>query len=106
MELIRLQIRSLILEKRKGWIVLWGLFLGLAILGTCGPTPGSVEGFIYTKLSIREHLLGLPEVVLQVLLFSLAIYYWYKRPSKLWDIIMGIILILIMLMSISSFIFA
>ncbi len=96
-------IKEIIVEKSKGWLILWGLFLGLAILGTSGPTPGSVEGVIYTTVSLKEHLFGLPEVVLQTLILSLGIYNWYKKPSKIWNIAMGILVIVIMFMSLGGY---
>lgn len=98
--------KNVFIEKDKGWLKLWGLFIGLAILGTSGPTPGSIEGIIYTKISIIEHLLSLPEIVVQTLLFSSGVYYWYKKPSKIWDIVMSILVILIVLLSLSGFLLA
>lgn len=92
-------IRETILETKRGWLKLWLLFLGLAILGTVGPSPGSLEGIIYTKLPLRYHLWGLPEVLFQTLFFSYALYSWYQRPTKVWNIIMSIGVILIILMS-------
>jgi hypothetical protein len=51
--------RRVILDEERGWLKLWGLFLGLAILSTAGPAPGSVEGLIYTRVSAVEQILGL-----------------------------------------------
>lgn len=95
-------IQEVFLKKDKGWVTLWMLFLGLAILGTAGPTPGSFEGIIYTKIPIGYQLFGLPEVVLQTLLFSLMVFYWYKKPSKKWNIFVGIGVALIVLMSLAG----
>ena len=58
-----------ILRRKNSVLLLWGLFVGFAILGTAGPSPGSLEGIIYTKLPISLQLMGLPEVVIQTLLF-------------------------------------
>jgi hypothetical protein len=77
-------IRYCFLKREQGWFYLWALFIGLAILGTAGPSPGSLEGMIFTRLSIRYHLLGLPEVLLQILLFSLFVIQWYQRPGPWW----------------------
>lgn len=82
-------VRASFLEAKKGWLKLWSLFIGLAILGTAGPSPGSLEGVVYTQLPLAYHLWGLPEVVIQTLLFSLAVVYWYKKPSKVWNITMA-----------------
>lgn len=99
-------IRNTFIEEEKGWLKLWGLFVGLAILGTAGPTPGSIEGMIYTKVSFAEHIFGLPEVIIQTLLFSVLVYYWYKRPSRVWNIVMGILFGLTVFFSTLGYIFA
>ena len=91
-------IRSAFLGTERGWLHLWLLFVGLAILGTAGPSPGSLEGLIYTRLPFLYHVYGLPEVVLQTLVFSLMLTYWYKRPSPWWNRIMVPFVILIMVM--------
>ena len=41
-----------------------------------------VEGMVYTQLPIADHLWGLPEVIIQTMLFSFAVVFWYKKPSK------------------------
>jgi hypothetical protein len=61
-----------------------GLLLGLAILSTAGPAPGSVEGLIYTKVPPLDQLLGLREVVAQTLAFSWLLVAWYQRPHRAW----------------------
>jgi hypothetical protein len=94
--------REVILESRHGWLKLWGLFLGLAIFSTAGPAAGSVEGMIYTKVPIIEQLTGLWEVVLQTLLCSLLFAAWYRKPTRVWNVCMGILVGLIVLMSVSG----
>jgi len=71
--------RNFLHQQRNGWLLLWSLFLGLAIFGTCGAAPGSIEGVIYTKLPFSFHLVGLPEITLQTLVFSIWLIYWDKR---------------------------
>lgn len=100
--LILWPIRDSFLEEKKGWLNLWLLFIGLAILGTAGPAPGSLEGMVYTQLPIADHLWGLPEVIIQTMLFSFAVVFWYKKPSKVWNIIMAIFVLLIVLMSLAG----
>jgi len=94
--------REPILNHKNGWLILWGLFLGLAIFGPVGPAPGSIEGMVYTKLPLTYHLFGLPEVLFQTLFFSLGVYYWYAKPGKVWTIPMTIALVLIILMSLAG----
>jgi hypothetical protein len=100
--LILWPVKDTFLKTERGWLKLWLLFLGLAVLGTAGPAPGSIEGIFYTRLPLQYHLWGLPEVVFQTLLFSLAVFYWYKKPSKKWNIFMVIGVILIGLMSLAG----
>jgi hypothetical protein len=84
------------LFQKYGWLKLWGLLVGLSILSTTGPAPGSVEGMIYTKIPWVTQLKGYLEVVPQTLLFSVFLYYWYRRPGKIWNIV-SITLIIILL---------
>ncbi|MFI5184497.1 MAG: hypothetical protein ACHQNV_08865 [Vicinamibacteria bacterium] len=73
----------------QGWLKLWGLLMGLAIFSTAGAAPGSVEGMIYTKIPVAHHLLGLPEVLLQTLAFSLLLHAWHRHPGRAWSVVMG-----------------
>jgi hypothetical protein len=90
------------LTRRHGTMILWGLFVGLAILGTAGPSPGSMEGMIYTRLPMPLHLFGLPEVLLQTLLFSAGLVAWYRRPSRWKNAAAGIAVGLIVLSSLAG----
>jgi hypothetical protein len=78
------------LERRRGGLLLWSLFLGLSILGQVGPSPGSLEAIIYTKVPLIGHLTTLPEVVLQTFLFSTGLIAWCRRPSRWKNIATGI----------------
>lgn len=75
-------LRSIIFERKYGWLILWNLFIMIGILGTAAAAPGSMEGVIYSKLPIYFHLIGLPEMVLQTLTFSLILIWWVNRPAK------------------------
>jgi len=94
--------KSVFLESKIGWLKLWFLFLGLAILGTTGPAPGSFEGIIYTNFPVMDQIIGLRETVFQTLVFSLLVYYWYKYPIRIWNILSIIIVTLILLMIIAG----
>jgi hypothetical protein len=63
------------------------------------PAPGSFEGFIYTRLTLFEHIIGLPETLLFSLLFSLGVYFWYRKPKKIWNIVSLVLITLVVLMS-------
>ena len=77
-------LRSVLFAERRGWLILWWLLLALGVLSTFGPAPGSVEGLIYTVIPPRAQLLGLWEVLLQSLLFSVVLFHWVTRPEKRW----------------------
>jgi len=100
--LILYPFASHFIRRSKGILLLWGLFLGLAILGTAGPSPGSLEGMLYTKLSLRLHLFGLPEVILQTLLFSIGLVTWCRKPARWKNIASGIGVALVLLMSVAG----
>lgn len=76
--------RRVFLTAPRGWLLLWGLFLGLAILSPVGPAPGSVEGFIYTKVPAGQQLIGYFEALPQTLAFALLVYWWHQKPARAW----------------------
>ena len=95
-------MKDFFINNKKGWLTLWLLFVGLAILGTTGPVSSSIEGLIYTKIPVYYQLLGLPEVLLQTFAFSYFLVYWYKHPKKVWNIVMGICCVIILLMGLAG----
>jgi hypothetical protein len=94
--------RRVFLDAPRGWLLLWGLLLGLAIFGTAGPAPGSIEGFLYTTIPPLEQVGGLREVVAQTLLFSWLLVAWYRRPSRAWAIVLYGLSALVVLMSVAG----
>lgn len=88
------------LFQKYGWFKLWIVIVGLSILSTAGPTPGSIEGIIYTKIPIGVQLKGYLEVLPQTLLFSVWIFYWHKSTRKLWNVIAIILVSIIFAFSI------
>lgn len=77
-------LRRVLFGERRGWLILWWLLLALGVLSTFGPSPGSVEGLIYTIIPPLDQILGLWEVLLQSLLFSFILFYWVNHPEKRW----------------------
>lgn len=63
-------------NEKKGWLYLWILFLGFAIIAPVGPSPGSIEGLVYTIVPLEISLSGWPEGILQTLAFSYIVYKW------------------------------
>jgi hypothetical protein len=77
-------LREVVFDRPRGWLVLWGLFVALGIVSTFGPAPGSIEGMIYTVISIPHQLRGLPEVVIQSALLAFGVAYLVNHPEKRW----------------------
>jgi hypothetical protein len=86
------------LFKEYGWAKLWFIIICLSILSTTGPTPGSIEGLIYTNISVISQMEGYFEVLPQTLLFSLFVFYWYNQPKRLWNILSIILVSLIVIL--------
>jgi hypothetical protein len=95
--LILYPFREVFLERKRGWLRLLLLIGGLSIFAPQIPGPGTFEGLIYTKLSLADHLAGLPETITYSLLFSAFLPLWHSKPKKLWNALAGIALGLIAL---------
>jgi hypothetical protein len=87
LSIILFPFRSIILEGRSGWAKLLLLIGGLTIFAPQVPGPGTFEGLIYTRISIPEHLMGLPETFAYSILFAVILYSWNKHPRKAWNVI-------------------
>jgi hypothetical protein len=77
-------LRENLFNRKYGWLTMWGLLVIIGIFSTYGPTPGSIEGVLYTQVPLWAHLRGLPEVVLQSFAYSLVLYYWVNHPKQRW----------------------
>ena len=85
-------LRSALFGVRHGWLRIWMLLVAFGILGTFGPSPGSLEGIFYTTLSWSAHARGLPEVLLQSLALSGLVFAWVGHPERKW--LTGILVVL------------
>ena len=91
-------LREPFFGKKRGWLVMWLTLVVLGIIGTFGPTPGSLEGMFFTIFPLWVHLRGLPEVLLQSLFLSLLLFYWVNHPEKRWlNWVLGITFFILML---------
>jgi hypothetical protein len=72
-------LRGFLIEKKRGWLTLWGLLVTIGILSTPAASPGSIEGMLYSKLPMWYHLIGYPEIVLQTLVFSIWLVWWERQ---------------------------
>ena len=91
--------RTVFLERKFGWLYLWGIFLALAILAPASAAPGSIEGFVYTNLPISFHLIYLPEIILQTFAFSWLFVVWEHHQVKKLTIPLVVVFFLILLMN-------
>lgn len=76
--------RDLIFGERRGWLLLGSLLVGIGILNTYGPAPGSIEGMIYTVIPIPDQLAGWLEVIPQALLYAFVLHAWITYPDRRW----------------------
>lgn len=72
-------LRGFLIERKRGWLTLWGLLVTIGILSTPAASPGSIEGMLYSKLPMWYHLIGYPEIVLQTLAFSIWLVWWERQ---------------------------
>ncbi len=77
-------LRDVFFAKKNGWLVMWIVLVLLGIFSTFGPTPGSIEGLIYTTLPVSGQIFGLTEVLVQSFLLSFVLFYWVNHPEKRW----------------------
>lgn len=85
-------LRKILFHQKNGWLITWWVLVALGILSTFGPSPGSIEGLIYTRIPLSDQLTGLLEIVPQAFLLSAVLYYWVNHPEKRWlNWVMGVI---------------
>jgi len=77
-------LRANLFQNKYGWLTMWGLLAVLGIFSTYGPTPGSIEGLLYTQVPLASHLRGLPEVLLQSFVYALVLHAWVDHAEKRW----------------------
>ena len=102
--LILLPLRKTFFEEKHGLIKLGITIVGLSLLSTIGPSIGSFEGYIYTKIPYMYQIMGYPEAILYVLLFvgilGLSIKYAHRKITTALSIVF---VLLISLASIMGF---
>lgn len=91
--------RSVFIGQRSGWWKLWLLLFGLSYLLTLSPAIGSFEGLIYTNIPPGYHLVGLPEIILYISLFTFTLLKWYAWPRKAVNVVAIVLMILILFFS-------
>ncbi len=64
------------MSRQNGWLLLFGLVIGLKVFPAIFTVPESLS------LMLAEAAIGLPEIIAQTLVFSLAFYAWEKRSNR------------------------
>jgi hypothetical protein len=77
-------LREPFFGRKNGWLLMWLTLVVIGIIGPFGPTPGSLEGMLFTTFPWSVHLRALPEVLLQSLLLSSILFYWVNHPQSRW----------------------
>jgi hypothetical protein len=77
-------LRRAFLERSNGWVLLWWVLVALGVISAFGAAPGSIEGLVYTRISVPHQLIGLPEVVVQSFALALGLVYWVNHPRNRW----------------------
>lgn len=67
---------STYMRKKQGWLLLFGLLLGLKVLTAMFVIPESLS------LMVAEIMVGVPEIIVQTLVFALVFFTWEKRISR------------------------
>ncbi|MDR2963765.1 MAG: hypothetical protein LBU90_09075 [Bacteroidales bacterium] len=80
--LVLLPLRKTFFEEKYGLLQLGLLILGLSLFSTIGPTSGSFDGFIYTKIPVPVQILGYPEAIFYVALFVVILHITQKYAHK------------------------
>lgn len=91
---VLLPLKKSFIDEKYGYLKLALLVLGLSAISPIGPAPGSFEGIIYTVLPLQYHLLGIPETLLYVALFTLFLRFSYRREKR-WVFVLSIVFVCI-----------
>jgi len=85
--LVLYPLRKAFFEEDKGYLKLGLVFLGLTVLGTFGPAPGSFDGYIFTNFPLAINLLGYPEALIWIIslvgILKISNKYEHKRIVKI-----------------------
>ena len=100
LSIILFPFSSIFINTKNGWLKFWLLSFGLSYLFTFSAAVGSFEGIIYTNFPIKYHLLGIPEFITYMTLFTLILWIWYSKNKKWFNFISVIFITLVVLTSI------
>jgi hypothetical protein len=100
--LVILPLRKAFFEEKHGLLKLGLIIIGFSLLSTIGPTLGSFDGYIFTKVPYKYQIWGYPEAIIYVLLFigilKVSIKYGHKKIITVLSIIIMLLIILMGMM--------
>ena len=72
-------------EREYGWFTMWVVMVVIGMFCTFGPSPGSIEGLIYSTVPLSLQFGGGSiETFAQALSLSVVVFYWVRQPDKPW----------------------
>lgn len=91
--------RDRLFGRANGWLTAWILLVFVGILSTFGPSPGSIEGLVYTRIPLAAQLGGLVEILFQSFIFSVIAVYWIRHADVKWmNRLLEIVFVVILLL--------
>jgi len=96
--MILLPLRKVFFEEKRGLLKLGVIVFGMSLLSTIGPTMGSFDGYIYTKVPVLYQILGYPEAVVYTLLFigllALSAKYRHRKIITILSVVSTVLIVL------------
>jgi uncharacterized protein (DUF486 family) len=80
--LILFPFYNTIIKSNYAWLKLFLLIWGFSLIGSVAPIPGSIEGLIYTDLSLSQHLIAAVKITIQIFVFSWFFVKWENRTER------------------------
>ena len=72
-------------ERKFGWLTMWIAMVVMGMICTFGPSPGSIEGLIYSTLPLSVQIGGGSiETFAQAFSLSVVLFYWVRKSENLW----------------------
>jgi hypothetical protein len=65
-----------------GGLAIAGLYLLIGQFACPGTSPGSIEGFVYTRLPLDFQFAVMPEIIGQGLALGYLVYFWERYTSR------------------------
>jgi len=84
--IVLLMIKDSVIDTNFGFLKLFSILIIVGLYNTYGPSPGSIEGFIYIKpdgeITFRQSIGGHIEIFIQIFIFSVIVT---TNWTELWN---------------------